>query len=228
MKALLVGFRAYLHKFMTKLGSDWAEFEQLRAQDGHLLPNRITLVRIKFSPFPGLLLWLSICLASSLLQLVAAILFGAVALTDSLDGYLARKRKEITFLGKVMDPLADKINILFSVPAVAILYPYKWILLSIVIMLFSEVAVFCMSLGARHRGKEVNVTWLGKIKTTLSGIAIFVLYLPLGNSSFIQLTHNWAMGTATAFAVLSMAVYAWLFILDDAFKRLISKVTGRG
>jgi CDP-diacylglycerol--glycerol-3-phosphate 3-phosphatidyltransferase len=69
------------------------------------LANRITIIRILLIPvFIAAMYW-----ASPYAPYAAAALFTLLALTDKLDGHIARKRNEITDLGKLMDPLADKL-----------------------------------------------------------------------------------------------------------------------
>ena len=71
------------------------------------VPNRITILRIVLIPIFIVLLYVKISYA----EYMAAIVFIVLALTDALDGYIARKRKEVTKLGKLIDPLADKLLI---------------------------------------------------------------------------------------------------------------------
>ena len=69
------------------------------------LPNKITLVRIFLIPVFMLIAWLKLPYGDWL----ATIVFIIAALTDTKDGYLARRRQEVTRFGKLFDPLADKL-----------------------------------------------------------------------------------------------------------------------
>ena len=69
------------------------------------VPNKITLLRIAFIPLFVILLYVKVKYA----EYIAALVFIILALTDALDGYIARKRKQVTKLGKLADPLADKL-----------------------------------------------------------------------------------------------------------------------
>jgi len=71
------------------------------------VPNKITILRIILIPVFIILLYVDI----EYIEYVAALVFIILALTDALDGYIARKRKEITKFGKLADPLADKLLI---------------------------------------------------------------------------------------------------------------------
>ena len=69
------------------------------------LPNKITILRIIFIPLFIILLYIKV----RYIEYIAAFVFIILALTDALDGYIARKRKQVTKLGKLADPLADKL-----------------------------------------------------------------------------------------------------------------------
>ena len=90
------------------------------------LPNSITLTRILSIP---LLMWiLSSARFSSVhgeKELLASLVFIAAAMTDGIDGYLARKREQITTMGILLDPLADKLLIAAAFVTFAQLNP-RW------------------------------------------------------------------------------------------------------
>src|SRR6266496_6858237 len=76
------------------------------------LPNALTISRIVFVPLLVVVLLTNfegLNIAGVPTELVGAAIFGIASITDWLDGYLARRRKQITMLGQVMDPLADKL-----------------------------------------------------------------------------------------------------------------------
>jgi phosphatidylglycerophosphate synthase len=81
------------------------------------LPNIITLVRIAMTPVIALLPFIE----GYWPKLIAFVVFVLVAVTDVWDGYLARSRNEVTDLGKVLDPFADKLLL------IAALVPIYWI-----------------------------------------------------------------------------------------------------
>ena len=69
------------------------------------LPNKITILRILLIPVFIAILYMKV----KYIEYIAALVFIILALTDALDGYIARKTKQITRLGKLIDPLADKL-----------------------------------------------------------------------------------------------------------------------
>ncbi|MDI3537377.1 MAG: CDP-diacylglycerol---glycerol-3-phosphate 3-phosphatidyltransferase [Eubacteriaceae bacterium] len=135
------------------------------------LPNKITVVRIVMIPF---------FIAALLIdfpyhQPIAATLFVVAALTDSLDGYLARSRNLVTDFGKFMDPLADKLLVcsalicfvqLGSVPA--------WM---VIIIIAREFAITGLRTLAASDGIVIAASKWGKAKTISQMIAIVIILL---------------------------------------------------
>ena len=72
------------------------------------VPNTLTIVRVLLIPF---FVAFMICNITSYDNYIALVIFVVASLTDTLDGYLARKNNEVTNFGKFMDPLADKLQI---------------------------------------------------------------------------------------------------------------------
>ena len=87
--------------------------EKLSRQQILSLPNGVTIIRILAIPIILCLLFSS----GETYELVTAIFFLLVAVTDTLDGYLARRRGGVTTLGKFLDPLADKLLIVTALIA---------------------------------------------------------------------------------------------------------------
>lgn len=143
--------------------------------DWHRLPNLITGVRLVLCPVPGALLIANPTSIS--LRLLATFVFVVVVSTDAVDGYLARKRNEITKLGTLMDPLADKILILLTLCALSIVDPL--ILVPTIIIAMREVAVTRMRNRAKKRGIVISAVKSGKIKMIVQSVAISFLLLPL-------------------------------------------------
>lgn len=129
------------------------------------IPNILTLIRFLLIP-------VIITLLSRKEYLAAIIVFSISGLTDILDGTIARKFNLITNLGKLMDPLADKLTQLSMLVMLTI---QKIIPFWIVIVVF--IKELCMICGASFLyGKELVVSskWYGKVATILFYIAIVV------------------------------------------------------
>jgi len=132
-------------------------------------PNSLTLFRILAVPVIVILL----LFPNRLFTFIAAIIFSAAAITDYLDGYLARRRGLVTDLGKVMDPVADKLLVSCSFIMLASLH---WIPAWIVcIIIGRELAITGLRNIIAEKGEDVSASWLGKYKTGFQIAAIIPL-----------------------------------------------------
>lgn len=144
------------------------------------LPNVLTLIRLVLIPvFIILFYW-----PTDLSNLYAAIVFIIAALTDLLDGYLARKLKLTTKFGAFLDPVADKIIVCTALVLIVehyslytdVLYPNlgKFITIPAMIIVAREITVSALREWMAELGKRANVavSWIGKWKTTIQLTAI--------------------------------------------------------
>ena len=110
-------------------------------------------------------------------KLIGTIIFSLAAATDWYDGYIARKLNIVTRWGQFMDPLADKILISIALIAFAYLgYLYWWMVITIIIRDF---LITSLRMYALHRGKSIVTSYLGKVKTFIQMISVFILLLYL-------------------------------------------------
>jgi CDP-diacylglycerol--glycerol-3-phosphate 3-phosphatidyltransferase len=142
------------------------------------LPNTLTVARIFLVPvlvsvlltkFEGRLVlgWP--------VELVAAAIFGIASLTDWLDGYLARRRKQITTLGQILDPLADKLLISATlISLVQLNLVQSWM---VAVIICREIAVTGLRNLAYSRGLTMPASGLGKLKMASQVTAILLLIL---------------------------------------------------
>lgn len=136
------------------------------------LPNRITVARILLIPVI-LFFQLSAWIPGN--AIIAAVLFVIGALSDMIDGHLARKHNLITTFGKFMDPIADKLLVVSSLVvlvAQGAVHP-----LALVIILAREFLVSGFRLVVNDKGVVVAASMLGKIKTTLQIVAVVMAML---------------------------------------------------
>ncbi len=141
---------------------------------------------------------------------VAAIIYMALALTDGVDGYIARKRDEITTFGKFIDPIADKILVAAALLALIELGDLpSWIVL---IIISREFIVSGLRMIAASEGVVVAARMSGKVKTALTMIAI-VMFIVKRSSLLMGLGE----GLYAAFYVLS-----WLVMLAALVMTLVS------
>ena len=106
-------------------------------------------------------------------DVIAAALFAIAALTDGLDGYIARRQRQETTFGKLMDPLADKLLVTAAlVSLVSLDRLAAWVAM---VIIAREFAVTGLRSVAAERGVVISASWLGKAKTGLQVAAIFGL-----------------------------------------------------
>ena len=104
---------------------------------------------------------------------LAAIVFALAALTDGLDGYIARSRGSVTTFGKLMDPLADKLLVTAALVSLVSLNRLPaWVAM---VIIAREFAVTALRSVAADRGVIIAASWMGKVKTVLQIAAVFAL-----------------------------------------------------
>jgi len=152
------------------------------------LPNAITIGRIFLVPLLVVVLLTKFegrLILGVRKELVGAAIFGIASLTDWLDGYLARRRKQVTPLGQFMDPLADKLLITAAlVSLVQMDLAQSWM---VVVILGREIAVTVLRSLAQSRGVSIPASPLGKFKMASQVIAVLLLILGEDVPSFAAL-----------------------------------------
>jgi CDP-diacylglycerol--glycerol-3-phosphate 3-phosphatidyltransferase len=141
------------------------------------LPNSLTLARIFLIPLLVVVLLTNPreAIFGIAKELVGAAIFGLAAWTDWLDGYLARRRHQVTTFGQLMDPLADKLLITAAlVSLVQMDLAPAWM---VAIILGRELGVTVLRSVAFSRGVTIPASSLGKVKMMSQVIAILLLIL---------------------------------------------------
>lgn len=128
------------------------------------IPNILTIIRFILIPF----IFISVITHH---YLIGLIIFTLSAITDILDGFIARKYNYITDLGKLIDPLADKLTQVSLLLALTILNILPWWILAIV---FIKECVMVITASVLYSKKDVVVysKWYGKLATVLFYLAI--------------------------------------------------------
>ena len=137
--------------------------------------SKITLVRILFIPVYMFLMYMSNGTTGPWM-ISAFVMFVVACLTDYLDGYIARKYKQVSDFGKFLDPLADK---LLTIAVMAMFCEWdKFPAWALMIVLTREFAVTGLRLVAVGKGTVIAAGWSGKIKTfsTMIGLGAMMVY----------------------------------------------------
>ena len=134
-------------------------------------PNGLTLFRVAMIP----LIIVLFSFPNRFLALVSALVFSAAAVTDYLDGFMARRQGKVTFIGKVMDPVADK---LLNSSAFIMLAAHGWVPAWMVCVIVGrELAVTGLRSVSAGKGIDVSASRLGKLKTGFQVAAIIPLMI---------------------------------------------------
>lgn len=145
------------------------------------LPNRLSIMRVIMVP----IFMIAVVLPESVIpdtwsRIIGAAIFILTALTDMLDGMIARRCNMITDFGKFIDPLADKFMVFGAM--LAILYKFDYIrpvfIWVALIVIFRELAITSMRLiVSSNAGVVVAAAWLGKVKTVTQILCIITILL---------------------------------------------------
>ena len=165
------------------------------------LPNKITLFRVIMIPI-FLVVYLNPSIPYS--NYIGATIFLIAALSDFVDGYIARKQNLITNFGKFMDPLADK---LLVSAALICFVEYNllpaWI---VFIIIAREFIISGFRLVASDNGVVIAASWWGKIKTNLQMIMSVMLIINL-NNPIITIIEQIVIYLALILTIISLVDY---------------------
>lgn len=174
------------------------------------LANRITLIRIFLVPVVMFFMLVRYKFGTFAIgsihmtynELIAALVFILAASTDGLDGYIARKRKIVTNLGKFLDPLADKL--LISAALISLVEMQRLEAWIAIVIISREFAVTGLRLVAAAEGQVIAASALGKLKTWVQIVAITALMIRNVPFEFISLPFAdisiWAMVIITIYS----------------------------
>lgn len=180
------------------------------------VPNVLTLLRIALIPLLGLAFLLPAPWANNL----AVCFFTLAAITDWLDGYLARKLNQTSAFGAFLDPVADKLIVAVALVALVAVHGSSWFAVPAAIIIGREIAVSALREWMAELGQRgsVKVNVIGKIKTVTQMVAIIVLLFGRDVGDFPLQGFGLALlYLAAALTLYSMIVYlrAALRVVDE-------------
>lgn len=182
-------------------------------------PNRLTLARVLVIPIILLIYPLNFTFTN----FFCALLFGAAAATDYLDGFLARKLNQVTTIGALLDPIADK---MLSASALVLL-AYAQQIPPIVagFLLCRDVLVSGIRLVAQQQNIKLEVNQLGKVKTAVADVGMGFLFIR--QEEWLGLPAH-AIGMLCMWAALAFSLYSGFLYLQTFFEKTnISAQSGR-
>ena len=173
------------------------------------LPNLLACLRIALAP---LMLWFlvdrnNVLFSSwhpSWLDYFAALIFVIASITDFFDGYIARSWNQMTKLGAILDPLADKMLMLAGFLGLMLINRASiW---AIFLILSREFLITGLRVMAAQEKKDVSSSMIGKIKTVAQMIAIGFLIM------------NWPFGTQLLWFAVVLTMYSGYEYIRDYYK----------
>jgi len=180
------------------------------------LPIGLTITRIVASP----LLILFLISSSRVHALIAAAIFAAASFTDWLDGVVARRRNQVTTLGTLLDPIADKL--LVAAALVSLLTIDKIAAWIVVVIIGRELAVTGLRTVAAGVGVIVPASRLAKWKTASQYMAITMLILEKGLiSPAFHMAATVALWAALVLTVVSAVDYFYRFFRKADYRAIV-------
>ncbi|WP_416308449.1 CDP-diacylglycerol--glycerol-3-phosphate 3-phosphatidyltransferase [Neptunicella sp. SCSIO 80796] len=184
------------------------------------IPNILTCIRVLLIPVFVIVYFLDWKWAHQ----ASAFIFWFAAVTDWLDGYLARKLQQSTPFGAFLDPVADKLIVAAALLMIAHTYQDPWITIPAVLLTAREVFVSSLREWMAGSGKQdiVQVSFIGKAKTMAQMLALIGLLSEL--EVFMGIPIYWVtlgyilLFISTVLSVWSMAAYlkaAWQYLMVD-------------
>jgi len=137
------------------------------------LANQLTLLRVLLIPLFVAVFYLPFIWRYPL----SAAIFGLAALTDWLDGYIARRYNQVTPFGAFLDPVADKLMVVVALVLLVEVHASPWFAIPVSVIISREIVVSALREWMAELGKRasVAVSYIGKFKTTAQMVAIIVL-----------------------------------------------------
>ncbi len=178
-------------------------------------PNRLTLLRM--AAVPAVVYFLSWRTFNG--DIIACVLFSLAALTDWLDGYVARAYKAVTIYGKLMDPLADKFLVVSSLIMLQNLdriHPYM-----VMVLICREMGITSLRALASAEGVIIAAGSGGKWKAALQMVAIPFLIIKITPFGFLDCD---LIGTVLIYISLALSLTSALTYMVDFFRGLKEKL----
>ena len=173
------------------------------------VPNTLAFIRLLLAPVMFFLLvnrenTLLLGIHYSWLDYIAAFIFVVASATDFFDGYIARTFDQITTLGKILDPLADKMLTLAGFLGLMMLdRASEW---AIFLIITRELFITGLRVSAVSQGLDIAASWMGKVKTVVQMVAIGFLLM------------KWPGATLLLWTAVALTLYSGYEYVRDFFK----------
>lgn len=163
------------------------------------VPNTLTIIRVLLIPF---FVAFMLCNITAYDNYIALAIFIVASLTDTLDGYLARKNNQVTNFGKFMDPLADKLLVCSAL--ICLLSNGMISTVVVLIIIAREFIISGFRLIASDNGVVIAASYWGKFKTTFQMIMVCLM---IANIPALQILTTIVMWIAVILTIISLIDY---------------------
>lgn len=180
------------------------------------LPNVLTLMRIVLIPIFIMVFYLPFEWSHG----VAAIIFALASFTDWLDGFLARKLQQMSPFGAFLDPVADKLLIACTLLLIIGVKDISYITIPAIIIIGREIVISGLREWMAEVGRRASVTvnYIGKVKTCVQMVAIFLLV------AFDPSTSWWGvLGFILLYVAAILTIWSMVIYLSLAWPELMKK-----
>ena len=185
------------------------------------LPNTLTLSRIFLTPLLVVILLTRI----DGKEIYGVVIFVVAAFTDYLDGYIARKRNQVTDVGKLLDPIADKLLITSAfIALVELNLAPAWM---VVIIVGREFAVSGIRSIAAAQGYVMPANVLGKLKTVCQVLTIVVLIVADTYIEPWERFGRFLLWVTVAISLISAVNYLWIFLRVGSSNRKLTNLRNK-
>lgn len=179
--------------------------------------NQLTLFRIVLIPLLVVVFYLPFWWSFPL----ASLLFALAAVTDWLDGYVARRYNQSTPFGAFLDPVADKLMVAVALVLLVGVHGSAWFVIPAVVIVGREIVISALREWMAELGKRasVAVSYIGKVKTTMQMLAIIVL-LAFDPEQY----WGWSMlGYVLLYVAAGLTLWSMVVYLKAAWPELMAK-----
>ena len=180
------------------------------------LPNLLTLMRIVLIPIFVVVFYFPFDWAHG----AAAVIFALASFTDWLDGYLARRLKQMSPFGAFLDPVADKLLVATSLLLLVGAQEINYITLPAIVIVGREIVISALREWMAEVGSRASVTvsYISKVKTTVQMLALFLLL------AFYPATSYWGvLGFILLYLAAILTIWSMVIYITIAWPQLTQK-----
>ena len=176
------------------------EYKKITFKEVYSIPNILCYIRILLIP---VFIYVYVNAKDAVDYYMAAAIIFLSGLTDFCDGFIARKFNQVTELGKLIDPVADKLT--QAAIIIALMFKIKWMFFLVVLFVIKELSMLINGIILLRKGKKLDgAMWFGKVSTAVFYFSTFIMILfPMLNS----MVENILMIISEFFMALSFFMY---------------------